>query len=43
MKMIVVNHYISAMLFFYIIEDVIMYEKGSGKSIYMTHVFLPYY
>ena len=31
------------LLFFHIIEKVIMYENDYGKSIYISDVFLPYY
>ena len=41
--MIVVNQYIWAMFFFYIIEKVIMYENDCGKSIYINDAFPLYH
>ena len=43
LNMIVLNQYTRVMFLFHIIEEVIMHENDSGKSIYMSDVFLPYY
>ena len=39
----VINQYTREIFFFCNIEEVISYENDCSKSIYMSHVFPPYY